>query len=105
MILIRVIGLGADVGVGLVIAESMQGPSPTGDQWRRPRPEGASIDAIRVLAARGVRAFGDGFVALLLPIYLLDLGFSAFARSRAPKAVVQPSSYGSEQEPEQSGGR
>ena len=41
-------------------------------------PQGASSDAIRVLAARAVRAFGDGFVALLLPIYLLDLGFSAF---------------------------
>jgi hypothetical protein len=26
-----------------------------------------------------VRAFGDGFVALLLPIYLLDLDFSALA--------------------------
>jgi hypothetical protein len=24
--------------------------------------------------ARGVRALGDGFVALLLPIYLLELG-------------------------------
>jgi hypothetical protein len=35
----------------------------------RPRPEGASIDAIRVLVARGVRAVRDGFVALLLPIY------------------------------------
>jgi hypothetical protein len=75
----------------------MQGRSATGDQWRQPRPEGASSDAIRVLAARGVPAFGDGFVALLLPIYLLDLGFSAFARSRASKAVVQPSSHGSEQ--------
>jgi MFS family permease len=42
-------------------------------------PQGASSDAIRVLAARAVRAFGDGFVALLLPIYLLELGFSAFA--------------------------
>jgi MFS family permease len=42
-------------------------------------PHGASADAIRILAARGVRAFGDGFVALLLPIYLFDLGFSAFA--------------------------
>ena len=42
-------------------------------------PQGASSDAIRVLAARAVRAFGDGFVALLLPIYLLDLCFSAFA--------------------------
>ena len=30
----------------------------------------------RLLAARGLRAFGDGYVALLLPAYLLDLGFS-----------------------------
>jgi len=50
-----------------------------GNEWWRPIPQGASSDAIRVLAARAVRAFGDGFVALLLPIYLLDLGFSAFA--------------------------
>jgi MFS family permease len=42
-------------------------------------PQGASADALRVLAARAVRAFADGFVALLLPIYLLELGFSAFA--------------------------
>jgi len=28
---------------------------------------------------RGVRGFGDGFVALLLPVYLLHLGFSALA--------------------------
>src|SRR5262249_8658532 len=27
----------------------------------------------------GVRAFGDGFDALLLPIYLVELGFSALA--------------------------
>jgi MFS family permease len=31
----------------------------------------------RVLIAKGLRAFGDGFVSLLLPVYLLDLGFSA----------------------------
>jgi MFS family permease len=42
-------------------------------------PPGASVDALRALAARGVRAFGDGFVALLLPIYLVELGFSALA--------------------------
>lgn len=30
----------------------------------------------RVLLAKGIRAFGDGFVSLLLPLYLLDLGFS-----------------------------
>jgi MFS family permease len=29
----------------------------------------------RVLIARGLRAFGDGFVSLLLPLYLLALGF------------------------------
>jgi MFS family permease len=29
----------------------------------------------QVLIARGLRAFGDGFVSLLLPVYLLDLGF------------------------------
>ncbi|HET9340030.1 MAG TPA: MFS transporter [Casimicrobiaceae bacterium] len=30
----------------------------------------------RLLVAKGLRAFGDGYVSLLLPIYLLDLGFS-----------------------------
>ena len=29
----------------------------------------------RLLAAKGLRAFGDGFVSLLLPLYLLELGF------------------------------
>src|SRR5215469_12606692 len=42
-------------------------------------PPGASADALRILAARGVRAFGDGFVALLLSIYLVERGFSALA--------------------------
>src|SRR5690348_3594376 len=51
----------------------------TGDEWWRPLPPGVSADVLRVLAARGVRAFGDGFVALLLPIYLVERGFSALA--------------------------
>ena len=34
--------------------------------------------ATLLIAARGVRAFGDGFTALLLPVYLTGLGFSAF---------------------------
>jgi len=34
--------------------------------------------ALRLIAARGVRGFGDGLCALLLPVYLTDLGFSAF---------------------------
>src|SRR5947209_255187 len=40
---------------------------------------GSGSDASRILVARGLRAFGDGFVALLVPIYLLELGFSALA--------------------------
>src|SRR5438445_7606427 len=36
-------------------------------------------DTLRILVARGLRAFGDGFVALLVPIYVLELGFSALA--------------------------
>jgi MFS family permease len=35
-------------------------------------------DATVLLAARGVRAFGDGFVSVLLPVYLLGLGFDGF---------------------------
>ena len=57
----------------------MRGQRSTGDEWWRPLPPGTSADALRVLAARGVRAFGDGFVALLLPIYLVELGFSPLA--------------------------
>ena len=29
----------------------------------------------RLVAARALRAFGDGFVSLLLPVYLIDLGY------------------------------
>src|SRR5947208_8502516 len=42
----------------------------------RPNP---FSDTKRVLTARGLRAFGDGFVALLVPIYLIELGFSPLA--------------------------
>jgi MFS family permease len=51
----------------------------TGDEWWRLMPPGASRDALRILAARGVRAFADGFVALLLPIYLIEIGFNSLA--------------------------
>src|SRR5438094_10624104 len=40
---------------------------------------GSGSDTRRILVARGLRAFGDGFVALLVPIYLVELGFSALA--------------------------
>ena len=35
-----------------------------------------SIHVNRLLIAKGLRAFGDGYVSLLLPLYLLQLGFS-----------------------------
>src|SRR6516165_7068 len=57
----------------------MRGRWSSGDEWWRPLPPGASSDALRVLAARGIRAFGDGYVALLLPIYLVELGYSPLA--------------------------
>ncbi len=37
-----------------------------------------SPDVRRLLWVRGLRAFGDGYVSLLLPIYLLRLGLSPF---------------------------
>ena len=37
-------------------------------------PPGASAQALPVLLARAMRAFGDGYMAVLLPAYLLALG-------------------------------
>ena len=34
------------------------------------------LAARRVLVSRGLRAFGDGYVSLLLPLYLLELGYT-----------------------------
>lgn len=37
------------------------------------------VSAMRLLlAARGLRAVGDGFISLLLPVYLLALGYGPF---------------------------
>jgi MFS family permease len=38
----------------------------------------APSDAKRAVAARGLRAIGDGFVSIVLPAYLLALGYNAF---------------------------
>src|SRR5262245_38710495 len=38
------------------------------------RPSMFASDVSHVLAARGLRAFADGFIAVLLPAYLLALG-------------------------------
>jgi MFS family permease len=41
-------------------------------------PETATPDAHRLVWARGLRALADGFVSILLPAYLVALGYSAF---------------------------
>ena len=41
-------------------------------------PLGAAPETRLLLAARGLRAVGDGLVSLLLPVYLLELGHGPF---------------------------
>lgn len=41
-------------------------------------PPETTSDAAILLRARGVRAFGDGFISVLLPLHLITLGFSPF---------------------------
>ena len=41
-------------------------------------PRGANVDAWPLLAARSLRAFADGYMALLLPAYLLAIGLGTF---------------------------
>ncbi|HEX8968407.1 MAG TPA: MFS transporter, partial [Chloroflexota bacterium] len=48
-------------------------PGTPGWRWL---PAGTTADAVLLLAARGVRAFGDGFISVLLPVYLLGRGLS-----------------------------
>jgi hypothetical protein len=42
-------------------------------------PAGVEADALMLLVARGLRGICDGFVAVLLPVYLLRLGFGQLA--------------------------
>src|ERR1044071_3663446 len=35
-------------------------------------------DVVSLYAARAARGFGDGFAAIILPAYLLELGFDSF---------------------------
>lgn len=49
-------------------------PSPSRTGLARLLPAGVSADALPLLAARGLRAFGDGYMAVLLPAYLLSIG-------------------------------
>ncbi len=64
---------------GAAPARGVPRAAATGDEWWRLFPEGTSKDAGRILAARSLRAFADGCVSLLLPIYLVALGFNPLA--------------------------
>src|SRR5258707_4721267 len=41
-------------------------------------PRSASTNAKRAIVARGLRAIGDGYVSIIMPAYLLALGYDAF---------------------------
>jgi MFS family permease len=41
-------------------------------------PAGTDPSVARVLLARGLRAFSDGYLSVLLPVYLLSMGLSTF---------------------------
>src|SRR4029453_2898665 len=44
----------------------------------KPEPTTQASPIAKVYAARALRDFGDGFVAVLLPVYLTTLGLGAF---------------------------
>jgi MFS family permease len=67
------------VSARLAAAGGLRDQTNMRDAWWWPMPHDVPSDARRILAARAVRAFADGFVALLLPIYLYELGFSPLA--------------------------
>jgi MFS family permease len=53
------------------------------------RPTGPSLtDINRVLLARSLRAFGDGYVAILLPLHLSRLGYNALAVGTVATAAL-----------------
>src|SRR4051794_16889405 len=57
-----------------------------------PLPASAAPEAGLLLAARALRAFGDGLVSLLLPAYLAGLGFGAFEIGLIATATLAGSS-------------
>lgn len=51
---------------------------PRLDKWWHLFPSGVPADARRLLLGKGLRAFTDGLVSIVLPVYLLRLGYSPF---------------------------
>jgi MFS family permease len=50
-------------------------------------------DARRILTARGLRAFGDGYVAVLLPVHLVNLGYGTLAVGAISTATLLGSAF------------
>ena len=50
----------------------------TGDKWWQLFPAGVAPDARRLLLGKGLRAFTDGLVSIVLPVYLIKLGYGPF---------------------------
>jgi len=57
-------------------------------------PEGVAHGALPLLAGRGLRAFADGYVAVLLPAYLLALGFDIWQVGLLSTATLLGSALG-----------
>src|SRR4051794_19364293 len=53
-------------------------PGFTSARWFERLAVGARSDVFNLYAARAARGFGDGFAAIILPAYLLELGFNPF---------------------------
>jgi len=49
------------------------------DRWWQLVPTGVPADTRRLLLGKGLRAFTDGLVSIVLPVYLLQLGYTALA--------------------------
>src|SRR6478735_1718116 len=56
-------------------------------------PSGATRDAGIILSARTLRGFGDGFVSVLLPVRLADLGFGSSAVGAIASATLFGSAF------------
>jgi len=56
-------------------------------------PEGAERSALPLLAGRALRAFADGYVAVLLPAYLLALGFGTWQVGVLSSATLLGSAF------------
>jgi MFS family permease len=61
---------------------------PAGSVARPPRPD----PAVLLYAARALRDFGDGFVAVLLAVYLTELGFTPLVVGMVASAALLGSS-------------